>query len=241
MMTFLHRVFKISIADTFYAAAVFPLVGLLYALFKMPETKPGDTGILQLWRQRQQQGQGQPAARHPRRRRDSVAGAGAGAAAAAAAAEKKVSRHGARHPATARRRKRRRGDVAAVGRRDVDEGEWSADAVEAYDTVLGPAGAEEEEEVVVDSAMTGEMEEEEPGGVGGGVGIGTDGAAERGVGADGLELIPRAVMLLVGNGFLLMYAFSIETIYAMFLKVGMFGARARGGGEMEVLVRSGGR
>lgn len=33
------------------------------------------------------------------------------------------------------------------------------------------------------------------------------------------DMIPRAVMLLVGNGFLLMYAFSIETIYAMFLKV----------------------
>ncbi|CAN0542296.1 unnamed protein product, partial [Ectocarpus sp. 12 AP-2014] len=32
------------------------------------------------------------------------------------------------------------------------------------------------------------------------------------------DVIPRAVMLLVGNGFLLMYAFSIETIYAMFLK-----------------------
>ncbi|CAN0475093.1 unnamed protein product, partial [Scytosiphon promiscuus] len=35
---------------------------------------------------------------------------------------------------------------------------------------------------------------------------------------DGRDIIPRAVMLLVGNGFLLMYAFSIETIYAMFLK-----------------------
>ncbi|CAN0004245.1 unnamed protein product, partial [Choristocarpus tenellus] len=32
------------------------------------------------------------------------------------------------------------------------------------------------------------------------------------------ETIPRSVMMLVGNGFLLMYAFSIETIYAMFLK-----------------------
>ncbi|CAN0385386.1 unnamed protein product, partial [Discosporangium mesarthrocarpum] len=39
-----------------------------------------------------------------------------------------------------------------------------------------------------------------------------------GQGAARMEAIPKSVLMLVGNGFLLMYAFSIETVYAMFLK-----------------------
>lgn len=38
-------------------------------------------------------------------------------------------------------------------------------------------------------------------------------------GGRGLTLPPLPVRLLVLNGFLLMYAFSVETVYAMFIKV----------------------
>lgn len=40
------------------------------------------------------------------------------------------------------------------------------------------------------------------------------------------------VRLLILNGFLLMYAFSVETVYAMFIKVSGRG-EGRGGGEGE--------
>ena len=73
----------------------------------------------------------------------------------------------------------------------------------------------------------------EEAGVGAGVGVGEEsaagGVAERAGGRSvGKDVIPRAVMLLIGNGFLLMYAFSIETIYAMFLKVFIREGRRRG-------------
>lgn len=201
-MTILHRLFKVSTADTFYAAALFPLVGLFYALFRLEETKSGKTGVSQLWKRR-----------------------GGGSVGSEAESRAKEGRD--RALASRRRRRRREGEAGGSADNGGGEGyghgygdygeEAAADTSEdaaAYDELL--------EDRTVGSAAYGAEPVEEPGraGAGGGAWAAGSSGAEAG-GAVGAvrEVIPRAVMLLVGNGFLLMYAFSIETIYAMFLKV----------------------
>lgn len=193
-MTILHRLFKVSTADTFFAAALFPLVGLVYAMFRMSETKVGETGVSQLWRRGR---------------------SGTTATAATAAAEQRLREGRERALASRRRRQRLRKQHVLGIEDDVVHGEVTAEIER------GKEELQEEEEAV---ALGFERD-------GGADGSGEPGIAEgtmRGeaattkdaaLGRSSGEVIPRAVMLLVGNGFLLMYAFSIETIYAMFLKV----------------------
>lgn len=202
-MTLLHRVLMVSSADTFYAAAVFPLVGLLYALLRMPETRAEPTGVSQMW-QRQQQ---QPSVAV-------TAATATGRQAGAVRTDRMVS------SSSRNRRQRRRGAGGGGGdsdaRRAVGTQGWNAEvddvgmdsAREEYGVV---SGMSEEVDWDVESVESEDVERSGVEGVTAGVGVR--------VGEKGMELIPRAVMLLVGNGFLLMYAFSIETIYAMFLKV----------------------
>lgn len=207
-MTILHRLFKVSTADTFYAAAVFPLVGLFYALFRLEETKSGETGVSQLWRR---SSRGEPAV-------------AAAAAAIASEAERRAREGRDRALASRRRRSRRReegGDEGGGGYGGYAPGADDEDAPED-----AAAYGEFQEDGDVDGGAYGAAAAvDEPGsGVGAGYGPAAGAAVPRareGVEVDGArrDVIPRAVMLLVGNGFLLMYAFSIETIYAMFLKV----------------------
>lgn len=180
-MTVLHRLLKVSTADTFYAAAVFPLVGLFYAMFRMSETKVGDTGVSKLWQRRS---------------------GSRGASAAALEMEHRAQER--RERALASRQRRRRRTHA------VQEGEPQGYGGDAY--VEGDQANLDEGDVAFvageDDGWIGEGEAA--------AAVTTTNEVDRSVAA---EVIPRAVMLLVGNGFLLMYAFSIETIYAMFLKV----------------------
>lgn len=186
-MTILHRLFNVSTADTFYAAALFPLAGLLYAMFHVTETKVEDTGIVQLWR------------------RD-AAGSSASFLGTAAEAERRAKEGRERALASRERRRRRRAQVLGE---EEEYGDFEAVAVEAG-----------EEEGVMDGDMEWHFGSAGPE-IGGEAAAPTAAAAEVVDGRIGRDVIPRAVMLLVGNGFLLMYAFSIETIYAMFLKVAM--------------------
>lgn len=167
-MTVLQRVFRVSTADTFFAAAIFPLVGVVYAIFRVSETKPGDSGISQLWR-------GSVQARLP----------------PTSSASSKSRSSNAPTPS--------RGTQVA-GRPDPQDSRLleddEADAFGGEDALAWEDTDEAfDGSSLDDAALTSDG----------------SGVAE--------QLIPRAVLLLVGNGFLLMYAFSIETIYAMFLKV----------------------
>lgn len=200
-MTVLHKAFRVSTADTFFAAAAFPLVGMLYAVLRMPETKPGATGVSQLLRPparghpsppgspRDAHGPGRSGGPTPRRASSLVDGRGP-----------------------------RRGKQAA---RHHEAGGRGGRALPGEGT---PGDARQDPRADGAAAAPGE-----PGAVvAGGVGGEGEGRAAGGGSGAGEELIPRAVMLLVGNGFLLMYAFSIETIYAVFLKVGgLWAERAR--------------
>ena len=212
-MTILHRLFKVSTADTFYAAALFPLVGLFYALFRLEETKSGKTGVSQLWKRG-----GRP---------ESAAAAAAAVAArgpVGSDAERRAKEGRERALASRRRRRRREGEVggSAGGGDGYGYGYDDHAGDGATDMSEDAAGYDEfQEDGAAAGGVYGAAVVEEPGGAGGraAAAAGLSGAEDGGVVGAVREVIPRAVMLLVGNGFLLMYAFSIETIYAMFLKV----------------------
>lgn len=222
-MTILHRLFKVSTADTFYAAALFPLVGLFYALFRLEETKSGETGVSQLWKRRSIGGdRGRPSSSESE---GPLVGPEAD----------RRAKEGRDRALASRRRRRRREGAAGEAGGSADGGgdgygygyeygdyaedgtaEASEDAV-AYDELQEHGAAAAAVAPTYRAAVV-----EEPGRAGAGAraaGAGFPGAMDRVVVGAVREVIPRAVMLLVGNGFLLMYAFSIETIYAMFLKV----------------------
>ena len=202
-MTILHRLLRISSGDTFYAAALFPLVGLLFAAFRVSETKVGV-----------------------------VAEAGAAASSTPTDVTLKAKHRSdpemttvetRRKPAWPRRDQREEGRVQR--RESVKEGETNrglghdhGDEMAGVRKIEDDGGGGDED---VDRGLTFDSPGAAQGGVRSRVRKGTaeSKVGERVKAARAPEVIPRAVMLLVGNGFLLMYAFSIETIYAMFLKV----------------------
>eukprot|EP00903_Cladosiphon_okamuranus_P015364 g14190.t1 len=223
-MTILHRLLKVSTADTFYAAALFPLVGLFYALIRLEETKSGETGVSQLWKRRSGGGGG---------------GGGRGTSTPESAgplvgfeADRRAKEGRDRALASRRRRRRREGAAGeAGGFADCSDGygygygdyseDGAAEAPEdaaAYDEFQEDGAAATAAAAAYRAAVVEEPGRAEAGGGDRAAGVRSS-VADDGAGVGAVqEVIPRAVMLLVGNGFLLMYAFSIETIYAMFLK-----------------------
>lgn len=238
-MTILHRLLNVSTADTFYAAALFPLVGLLYAMFRMKETKVGETGMSQLWQKRRGSATSEASTSSPPQSQMPSSGSTGERAEADGSAFERRDKAGQDEAMSSHRRRRRH--KHRTGHSDSVEGREGAQQHQqrshAGDAMRHPA---QEDNMLY--GMDGDFADAATPGMGdamasttvtageagsrSGSGVRLDVAGEnardvldsdasRGAG----EVIPRAVLLLVGNGFLLMYAFSIETIYAMFLKV----------------------
>lgn len=220
-MTILHRLLRVSNGDTFYAAALFPLAALLYTVFRVSETKVGEVGVtaevpevVPLRAEIQSRFVPQERGARPPTAAERAAGT--------------LQTEGLRQQGRYTRREHQSKRFISQGEED-----W-----------MGPASEEIAEVVDGDedggSSGDGDLTMFDAPPVEGGIGSGlrddkgdvleeTE-ALKRMRTVEMMETvdaarvkeadaIPRAVMLLVGNGFLLMYAFSIETIYAMFLKV----------------------
>lgn len=223
-MTVLNHLFRVSTADTFIAAAAFPLVGMIYAMFRMSETKPGDTGISQLWRNSDRATSSRSYVSSNRVR---TATSTSSTQETHARATGKLMRDRA---TPSHRRPRQHAKHKTVRTEDqqhhavrVGREPWSHEGPGAGDLVSQELSGTS---LDAQGASGHEGLRDVPGGVAAGgkraeIVTNARGAVE--------ELIPRAVMLLVGNGFLLMYAFSIETIYAMFLKVRCVNSYPSGG------------
>lgn len=190
-MTILHRLLRVSNGDTFYAAALFPLAALLYTVFRVPETKVREVGVEAEVSESVPLEAEIPSGFVPQER-------GARAERAVGAFQTDGMRQRGRYT----RREHRSKGVIGQGEED-----W-----------VRPASEEIAE--VVDSEGDGNLPAFDVPPAEGVYESGPEGMeALDAARVKEVDAIPRAIMLLVGNGFLLMYAFSIETIYAMFLKV----------------------